>query len=182
MNDRLVEYLRMQEGRKFTARELAQWYVETYPRDCAAKQARSRAKVIPLNTPEAFTQQIIAEIGSHRPILENKYGIKTTETRPRLFYFSQDSDEVEIQKIENEKQEKKQDNAPHFTEHDLYPLLAAFLETELGVHTKRIDEKRSSNTRGPSGNKWLYPDLVGLQDLAADWEREVRECAEQHKD
>jgi hypothetical protein len=37
------------------------------------------------------------------------------------------------------------------------------------IHPKRIDEKRASNRRGPNGNKWLFPDLAGIEDLSADW-------------
>ncbi len=46
-------------------------------------------------------------------------------------------------------------------------MLCAYLWTELQVLGKRIDEKRSSSLRGPRGNQWLYPDVVGLEDLGA---------------
>lgn len=61
-------------------------------------------------------------------------------------------------------------------EADLYPLLSQFLLSELNVYSKRIDEKRARNQRGPDGNKWLYPDIVGIEVLTANWEREVIEC------
>lgn len=47
---------------------------------------------------------------------------------------------------------------------------------------KRIDEKRSSNLRGPRGNQWLYPDVVSLEDLGTQWYREVRDCMAQVAD
>ena len=50
------------------------------------------------------------------------------------------------------------------------------------MHSKRIDEKRSSNTRGPKGNKWLHPDVVGLQVIGEDWDREVQECVAKNFD
>ncbi len=68
------------------------------------------------------------------------------------------------------------------SEHDMYPLLSQYLYEEFGVYSKRIDEKRSSNKRGPNGNRWLYPDLVGMEDLAADWHPEVQNCIAQHSD
>jgi hypothetical protein len=67
-------------------------------------------------------------------------------------------------------------------EHGLYPLLASYLWAEFEVYSKRIDEKRSSNKRGPNGNRWLYPDLVGMEDLGADWHQEVKDCVNQYSD
>jgi hypothetical protein len=43
-----------------------------------------------------------------------------------------------------------------------------------GIYTKRIDEKKSANTQGPKGNKWLHPDVVGMEDLTADWHQEIK--------
>jgi hypothetical protein len=53
---------------------------------------------------------------------------------------------------------------------------------EFGVYSKRVDEKRSSNKRGPNGNRWLYPDVVGMEDLGAEWHQEVRDCVNQYSD
>jgi hypothetical protein len=47
-------------------------------------------------------------------------------------------------------------------EHALYPMLSQYLLEEFGVFSKRIEEKRLSNKLGPNGNRWLYPDLVGM--------------------
>ena len=44
------------------------------------------------------------------------------------------------------------------------------------MFSMRIDEKGSSNKRGPNGNRWLYPNVVGMEDLAAEWHQEVRAC------
>jgi uncharacterized protein len=57
-----------------------------------------------------------------------------------------------------------------------------YLWEEFAVYSKRIDEKRSSNKRGPNGNRWLYPDVVGMEDLGADWHQEVRDCVNQYSD
>jgi hypothetical protein len=43
----------------------------------------------------------------------------------------------------------------------------------------RIDEKRSSNRKGPQGNMWLYPDVVGMEDLTVDWNREIKDCVKE---
>lgn len=41
-------------------------------------------------------------------------------------------------------------------EHGLYPLLSSYLWAEFGLYSKRIDEKRSSNKRGPNGMNALF--------------------------
>jgi len=61
-------------------------------------------------------------------------------------------------------------------------LLSLYLWEEFGIYSKRVDEKRSSNKRGPNGNRWLYPDVVGMEDLGADWHQEVRDCVNQYSD
>ena len=67
-------------------------------------------------------------------------------------------------------------------EGDLYPLLSRYLWSELDIYSKRIDERRSSNKQGPKGNKWLYPDLVGMEDLTADWHREIKGIVSEYAD
>jgi len=58
-------------------------------------------------------------------------------------------------------------------EHDLYPSLIEFLKLELKVHSDRIDERRSSNSFGAGSNRWLYPDVVGMENLAEGLNPEV---------
>lgn len=50
------------------------------------------------------------------------------------------------------------------------------------MHSKRIDEKKSANKRGAGGNHWLFPDLVGLEDLSSDWGDDIKECAKRFGD
>ena len=69
-----------------------------------------------------------------------------------------------------------------YTEHDLYPLLSQFLWSEWGIYSKRIDEKRSKNGYGTGGNKWLFADVVGLEDLSADWGPEIKHLVQQISD
>lgn len=46
----------------------------------------------------------------------------------------------------------------------------------------RIDERKSSNKKEPQGNKWLYPDVVGMEDLTADWHQEVKNLVKEYPD
>jgi hypothetical protein len=162
----VVDFLTERPEEKFSARQIAEWIVATFPEKCHAKKASSQA----LETDADLLQQLVAEIGSQRPRLQKKHpGLKTTEGRPRKYYLSEKSDSAAVAAVENTgvtvpvgKEETR------IGEHGLYPLLASYLWAEFGVYSKRVDEKRSSNKRGPHGNRWLYPDLVGMEDLSAD--------------
>ncbi len=156
----VVDFLTAHPEEKFSARQIAEWLVATFPAECSAKKASSQT----LETDADLLQQLVAEIGSQRPRLQKKHpGLKTTEGRPRKYYFSEKSDSAEVAAVENVgvaipvgKDEAKTG------EHGLYHLLASYLWAEFGVYSKRVDEKRSSNKRGLHGNRWLYPDLVGM--------------------
>ncbi|WP_273754183.1 hypothetical protein [Bartonella sp. MM73XJBT.G] len=167
--------------KKFTAREIAQWIFENYPEKCRQKQKRSTATITPLKNDTALIQQIVAEIGSQRPQLQKHYPeIKTTEGRPRQYYFTKQTDSAEIDAVEDNTESRTEDGS--IKEHDLYPLLSKFLWSELAVYSKRINEKCSRNKSGTGGNKWLYPDLVGIQDLSKEWNREIKDCILQYFD
>ena len=174
-------FLKEHPEQKFTAREISDWIVETYPDDCHQKQKRSTATITPLDNTAALLNQISSEIGSQRPRLQKRHPeIKTIEGRPRKYYFTTATDRAEIDRAENKGTTKTDSHS--VKEHDLYPVLSAFLWSELGIYSKRIDEKRSRNKQGAGGNKWLYPDLVGLDDLSRDWHGEIKDCVQQHGD
>ena len=143
------EFLGARPGEKFTAREIATWILSNYPEECAEKMRRSKAVAIPIDTPDALIQQIVAEIGSQREALA-KRSIKSTEGRPRRFYFSTLSDEAEVNASDPlpQSQTAGSDKTAPLGEHNLYPALGRFLREERGIFSKRIDENRASNTRG----------------------------------
>jgi hypothetical protein len=176
----VIGYLRDHAEHKFTARQIAEWIFETFPEECQAKKACSQY----VSTDAELLQQLVAEISSQRPRLQKKHPeLKTTEGRPRKYYYSEKSDIAEVAAAESTIVVPSVDvNNTKFGEHAMYPLLSLYLWEEFGVYSKRIDEKRSSNKRGPNGNRWLYPDLVGMEDLGADWHQEVRDCVNQYSD
>lgn len=177
--NKVFEFLQQNQEKKFTAREIANWIFKTYPNECRQKQKRSTATVNPLDNETALLQQIVAEIGSKRPHLQKKHPeVKTTEGRPRKYYYTEQSDADEVKNIE----EKAIGTQSIPLESDLYPMLIEYLNAEHNLHAKRIDEKRSTNNRGSKGNEWLYPDLVALEDLASEWSEKVKKCAKQYGD
>lgn len=174
------DFLQSNPNNKYTARQIAEWIYENYPNECKEKQKNSEATVTPLNSEKALIQQIVAEIGSQRPRLQRKNNnIKTTEGRPRKYYYTEKTDSDEIESLEDTNVPIN-DTLP--LEHDLYPILIEYLQVEHSLYVKRIDEKRSNNNRGPKGNEWLYPDLVALEDLVSQWSHKVTECAKQYGD
>jgi len=182
---RTIEYLQQHPQGQYTAREIAEWIFTSYPQECQEKKAGSQRAM----TDAQLLQQVVREIYSQRVRLEARYpALKSTENRPRRFYYSEQSDSAEAIQAAAAAEEDGPAEGPQATgprvpgEHKLYPVLCDYLWTELQVLGKRIDEKRSSNLRGPRGNQWLHPDVVGLEDLGAHWHREVRDCVAQVAD
>lgn len=177
------EFLQQNPEQRFNAREIASWILENYPDKCNLKRSRSKRTVKPLKTNVDLLQQIIAEIGSQRPRLQKKYPeIKTIEGRPRKYYFTTSTGRDEIENLEGNVILPSMIGNNIINEYELYPILSQFLRSELKVYSKRINEKKSRNSQGAGGNKWLYPDVVGLQNLSQDWHREIKDCVRQYAD
>ncbi len=182
------EMLRQEPETRFTARQIAEWIIENFPEAVEDKRQRSRARKTPLDTNHAMLQQIIAEIGAQRPNLEAKFSnLRTTEGRPRKYFWTtksieaEASDVAEIDTVISSSVLALRDETSRFSEHDLYPILSEYLFNELGIHSKRVDERKSRNLRGKGGNKWLFPDLVGMEDLSKNWSRETLETAREYQ-
>lgn len=173
----VLGYLSERPEQKFTARQIAEWVFESYPDECQAKKQSSQN----VSTDAELVQQLVAEISSQRPRMQKRHPeLKTTEGRPRKYYYSEKSDSAEV--ADAEEAETPATGHTKGGEYALYPLLSQYLWEEFGVYSKRIDEKRSSNKRGPNGNRWLYPDVVGMEDLGSEWHQEVRDCVNQYFD
>ncbi|MEO1178927.1 MAG: HrgA protein [Pseudomonadota bacterium] len=179
----VLKLLKESPGKRFTARELATQIMERFPNDVEEKRKRSRAVKISLESDDAMLQQIVAEIGAQRPNIQRKHSeIKTTEGRPRQFYFTTLSDEDELADLEIEITELDVRGLPNQLEANLYPILSKYLRSELGVFSMRIDERRAKNSRGKGGNRWLFPDVVGMEDLSSGWIREIIDTAKEYSD
>lgn len=176
----VVDFLKTRPEERFTARQIASWMFDNLREACEEKRRNSQQD---LSDDAALIQQLVAEIGVNRTGIQKRFPqVKTTETRPRRFYWSTASEEAEVALVEGTMRPpngKAQPVESAGGEHRLYPLLCRYLHGELGLYPKRIDEKRASNRRGPNGNKWLYPDLVAMEDLGAEWDKEIRACVEQ---
>lgn len=133
----VLEFLQAHQEEKFTAREIADWILKTYPAECREKQARSKATVIPLDSEAALVQQIVAEISAQRPQMEKKSPqLKTTDGRPRKYYYSARTDEAELTAVESP---GKLATSPttDYSEHHLYPMLSEYLWREFNIYSKK---------------------------------------------
>jgi len=186
LGKRLIEFLQADPDTTYTAREIGQWVFEQFPDECAEKKAASTGGYI--NSDADLLQQLVAEISSRRVGMQKQYPqLKTTEGRPRRYYWTEKNAGEEVATAEQvevvgtgfpSRLDIVMPTAPpKLSEHDLYPILSAYLDAEHGVLSGRIDEKRSSNKAGSGANEWLHPDLVGMEDLSSDWTRELRDCA-----
>lgn len=174
------DYLSNHAEQKFTARQIAEWIFEHFPSECQEKKAKS----VYIKSDADLVQQIVAEIGAQRPQFQKRFPqIKTTEGRPRQYYWTEKSEQTEVAVVEDAGADDKHlAGGASIKEHDLYPKLSEYLWSELGIYAKRINERKSSNKQGPKGNKWLYPDVVGMEDLTADWHPEIKEAVKEYAD
>ncbi|MBW1615189.1 MAG: HrgA protein [Deltaproteobacteria bacterium] len=169
--------LKANPNEKFTARQIAEQITKIYAEDYKEKRANPR-----FENDNAFIQQIVAEIGTHKkPILKKNLHIFCMDKpRPRLFWYDPDNINNDISFMESEIVENS--DKPVFvskdkvTEHDLYPLLIDYLKNELDLFCQRIDEKRSKNSYRGGGNQWLHPDIVAIKPIDKDWNNLIRTC------
>ena len=162
---------------KFAAREIAKWIFANFRDECEKKMAASDV----INTKADLMQQIVAEIGSQRPTMQkHNPQIRTTEGRPRLYYWDATTDQDEVTEVDEADIDvmEASEGSP-IKESNLYPLLSNYLWNEYKIYPLRIDEKKSSNTKGPKGNSWLYPDLVGMENLQDGWHQEIKSAAKE---
>lgn len=177
----VIDFLKSRPGEPYTARQIALWMFENLREACEEKRRTSQQN---LSDDGALIQQLVAEIGVNRLGIQKKEPrIRTTEGRPRSFYFVADgaSDEI-LRPAQDAPTPVNPKSKTNISEHDLYPLLCRYLHAEFGLYPKRIDEKRASNRNGPRGNIWLFPDLVAMEDLGAEWHKDIRDCVRHYGD
>jgi hypothetical protein len=174
----VADFLRAHAEQRYTARDLALWIFANHREACEAKRAQSLQD---LSDDADLLQQLVREIVAQRSEIQKRIPqIRTTETRPRRYYYTSASEAEEVAQAEGAAPVGKPETSSRaILEHDLYPLLCRYLHIERGLFPKRIDEKRSSNRHGPRGNQWLFPDLVALENLGAEWDKEIRACVKE---
>ncbi|HJD61386.1 MAG TPA: hypothetical protein LFV90_04430 [Rickettsia endosymbiont of Columbicola hoogstraali] len=179
----IPELLQKYSDEKFSSYELTERIFKDYPKQCEEKRKKSTAIKVLLTNDKTLIQQIVSEIPKFRSSLQEKYPqIKTIEGRPRKYYYTEKTDIEEFEQVQicnNSISSLQKQLLPK--EKDLYSKLSEYLDSE-NIYSHRINEERSTNERGPNGNKWLYPDIVGAEDLSAAWRDEIKDCVKEYFD
>ena len=183
INTRVADYLKTRAEQRFTVQEIALWILEAFPDECREKRERS----LNLQSDEDLLQQLAREVYSQVPDIRKRHAqIRTTEERPRRYYWTEKTDPNEDTGAGDAEDEHDSNSSPPGRmlpgEADLYPLLCQYVFNNLKVFPRRIDEKKSTNRQGRDGNKWLWPDIVGMEDITADWTREIRDVVQEYAD
>lgn len=179
LRKRVIELLSSRPDERFKAREIAIWVCDNYPSEAEEKLQSSTS----LDGKPELLNQLVAEIGANRPVWEKRHPeLRTTEGRPRQYYWTMKSEEEEVVEAEEQGEALLPQQDHRIREHDMYPVLVEFIRGEQNVHGYRIDEKRSSNTRGLGGNKWLFPDVVGIENLTEGLDPEVITAIRESRD
>lgn len=173
----IIETLKANPEKKFTARDLAKEFIVRYPQEIADKQTNPR-----YDTEEKLIAQLAAEVGGQRTRAAQKAcaNVATRDKpRPRIYYWEENPKVIELFDSHDEPEEPEVDTplvSQSLSEHDLYPLLIEYLSKDLGLYCQRIDERKSKNSHGSGGNHWLHPDVVALEPLDRGWDEIVRSC------
>ena len=167
--EKAARCLQERAGEELTALQIGEWIVSKYPKEAEEKIAASKRDLTMDSLPQTIGGEIIS---SRKRMVAQFTNVRTTEDRPRRYYWAEDNPAIGTE--EDTTPENKQDRK----EADLYPLLCDYLRDDRDVYAIRIDEKRSNQSKGPGGNRWLYPDVVGMQFLSSGWQENVRRLAD----
>ncbi|EOK6313967.1 HrgA protein [Vibrio natriegens] len=173
----IIETLKANPEKKFTARDLAKEFIVRYPQEISDKQTNPR-----YDTEEKLIAQLAAEVGGQRTRAAQKAcaNVATRDKpRPRIYYWEENPEVIDVVDNHDEPEEPEVDTplvSQSLSEHDLYPLLVEYLSKDLGLYCQRIDERKSKNSHGSGGNHWLHPDVVALEPLDRGWDEIVRSC------
>lgn len=175
--------LKERPGIKFTSRDIAERLVEKYKNTETLQRKRQNPR---FNSNKDLINQIQAEIGSTKPRIKSIPNIIIEEqVRPKLYMYEENNIEQEVEQDQEDEQEdviSDTNDKQSLSEIELYPLLGVYLKNEEHILSKRIDESKSKNNRGPSGNKWLHPDIVGIKILDELWEPSIKDCIKEAGD
>jgi len=113
---------------------------------------------------------------------DNSLVIQTSE-RPAQFFLRRLVNQVDLQKIQKQKEteitKKEKSETKKFNERDLHPLLVAFAfgDSHFKANLKTVFHENSAKTiKGQ--NEWLHPDLVGVYFPFRDYRKETLEIQE----
>lgn len=166
---KIVKFLKENSGKRYTAYEIAQALISDYPDEYNLKKENSGF------TDEKLLWQVASEIGARKNTLL-KLSISWDDfQKPRRYFYQEypldGNSETQVNIASSDGS-----TSQNINEFDLYQPLMTYLYSEIGLYCMRIRENTSKNSMGAGANKWLHPDIVAMQPLDKNWNKEVREC------
>ena len=161
----LIKFLKNNAEKKFTVPEVTEKMHDDFFNGNLAgdtiplkmrqgfKDAKKNNQKISKDLRDRFKRNIYISLNTRA----KKQEIEKDQEEGRLrYYFTNKTQDEKI------KESEKDSGSKEYSEADLYEILADYLKS-IDIGNKRINETNSSNIRGPGGNHWLYPDLIGIQ-------------------
>lgn len=164
--DIIEDVLKKRSDEYFTAKRVAEFIAKDNPAFFKERMNKSGKNKV------AQIEQLVREIYSANA--ENRISGKinvTTDSPKKFAYIGKNT----TKRAASDKQIEQK-------EHGLYPIVCEFLANGMNMFAKRIDEKRTLKRNGQNGNKWLFPDIVGLKILSDSWDDNVKNCVRHYHD
>ena len=140
----------------------------------AFQKIQNRTGEMPRDEFNLFKHRVFAFLH----LQEKKRKIQKIENEGAFTYRYDKQGDGDVGKSKEDSEPKMRgDSSRKYTkrEEPLYKELQKYLNFD-SIGSRRIDETKSSNRRGPEGNKWLYPDMIGVEFLNQNWETVVNNC------
>lgn len=178
-------FLKDHPGQWHSSGEVAEWIIDNC--EDIANSMRTQPKHSSRSKLRAKLSPQIK--GKYRKLVKQKYVI-CKEGHPPRFQWRSGSGDVgtqefmqpagDSQKSESETSQPAENEAR--LEQHLYRPLREFLRA-MNICSHRIVESRSSSTVRRGGNRWLHPDIVGMELLTGEnWNRDVQELMKANAD
>ena len=151
----ILEFLCKESKSKksFSSRQIAEKIAKKYPKKYGGEKKELK--------------QLIGEVSCMltRDITDPQLEI-ITDPKPQRYRWVKKGTEITEEESETQDGEK-----------DLYEPLIEYLKQEWRMHAKPIDHEKSTK-REDANNKWLHPDIVGVEILDSNWEEETKVLAD----
>ena len=182
LKEKMITFFEKNSDQQATCGQIAEWIsgVKEYQDDCNKKIASTKIndKELPgqlrseigswSNKP--YAQSALSQAGLKRVKIEDDqgkhvWGFCRTKLTPTKTKSSKSSSKTINPKPKTNKK-------PDEKEKRMYNPLMKFLREQHKIGCKRIDHRTSKGSE--IKRQWLYPDLVGLQDLSKGWDHTLR--------
>ena len=168
---KIIEHLRANADKKLTAREITEALRTKYPEEFERKKKESRTQ----RTDESIFSEIASRVNFERNNCANEHKqFKIIEGRPRRYYWTEKEEEDTDETGERGTQPVIPSPLYSKAEQELYDPLRRYLASEWNVLSMCVEAGTSSNRDGSGSNKWLHPDIVGMEDLTSDWGEHIK--------